>query len=170
MSTGAKGGVESKLRAISPFLAVVAFCWGVYTYQDTARRQLAREEAESRRLAETRRIEATRPYLDKQLKLYTDATVAASTIVASGNPEEVASARQRFWQLYWGELALVEQGAVEQSMVEFGKALDADLAPAEMTGYALDLAHACRDELAISWGTDAWTRKAAVDTPARSGE
>lgn len=59
-------------------LAIAAFVWGIYTYRDTSGQQLNRQRAEAERTAETRRIEATRPYLDKQLALYTEVTVGMS--------------------------------------------------------------------------------------------
>ena len=70
--------VETVLKLLSPLLAIAAFVWGIYTYRDTSGQQLNRQRAEAERTAETRRIEATRPYLDKQLALYTEATVGMS--------------------------------------------------------------------------------------------
>jgi len=139
-------------------LAVAVFFWGIYTYRDTAQQQLAREEADARRTAETRRIEATRPYLDKQLALYTEATKVTATIATSADSQEIEKAKKRFRELYWGELALVERSGVARAMVAFREALDAKKGQDALAPLALDLAHACRDELAASWGTDAWKR------------
>jgi hypothetical protein len=150
---------ESMLKLFSPLLAVTAFFWGIYTYRENARQQLAREEAEARRTAETRRIEATRPYLDKQLTLYTEATRVTGTIATSSDSKEIEKATRRFWELYWGELGLVEHKNVEEAMVRFGHALDAKKGRDELAPLALGLAKACRKELATSWGTDAWRRE-----------
>jgi hypothetical protein len=150
---------ESMLKLFSPLLAVAAFIWGIYTYRENSRQQLAREEAEARRTAETRRIEATRPYLDRQLALYTEATKVTSTIATSADKAEIEKATKRFKELYWGELGLVERGGVESAMVSFRKALDAKKGQNELASLALSLAHACRDELAASWGTEAWKRE-----------
>jgi len=65
---------------------------------------------------------------------------------------------RRFYELYWGELALVERGAVEKAMIAFGNGLDAKKGQREMGQLAYTLALACRDELAASWGTDAWKK------------
>mgnify|MGYP001592039456 CR=1 FL=1 len=159
MSENQQGRFESGLKLVSPFLAVAVFFWGIYTYRDTAQQQLAREEADARRTAETRRIEATRPYLDKQLAVYTEATKVTATIATSADRKEIEKATKRFRELYWGELALVERTDVAGAMVLFGGALDAKKGQDVLRPLALALAHACRDELAASWGTDAWKRR-----------
>lgn len=158
MSENRQGRFESGLKLLSPLLAVAAFFWGIYTYRDTAQQQLARAEADARRTAETRRIEATRPYLDKQLALYIEATKVTATIATSTDSEEIEKATKRFKELYWGELALVERNDVARAMVSFREALDAKKGQDTLAQLALSLAHTCRDELAASWGTDAWKR------------
>jgi hypothetical protein len=158
MSETRQSRFESGLKLLSPLLAVAAFFWGIYTYRDTAQQQLAREGVEARRTAETRRIEATRPYLDKQLALYTEATKVTAIIATSADSEEIEKAMTRFKELYWGELALVERNDVARAMVSFREAVDANKGQDALAPLALRLAHACRDELAASWGTDAWKR------------
>ncbi len=158
MSENQRGKLETTLKVVSPLLAIGAFWWGIYTYRDASRNQLAREQAESKRQAETRRVEATRPYLDRQLALYTEATRSTATIATSKDAKEVEKATKRFEELYWGELALVEHGAVASAMVAFRSALVAKQPQDALAPLALDLAHACRDELALSWGTEAWKR------------
>jgi hypothetical protein len=152
------GRFETALKLLSPLLAIAAFLWGVYTYRDTAQQQIAREAAEAARTTETRRIEATRPFLDKQLALYTEATKVTATIATSPDSDEVNKATKRFHELYWGELALVERTDVASAMVSFKTALDQNQGQDKLAPIALRLAHACRDELAASWGTDAWKR------------
>jgi hypothetical protein len=66
-------------------------------------------------------------------------------------------ARRRFWELYWGELAMVEGEQVANAMVAFGNALR-DLAPqdssarARLRGAALTVAHAARQAVESHWG------------------
>jgi len=150
--------VETVLKLLSPLLAIAAFAWGIYTYRDTSGQQLNRQRAEAERTAETRRIEATRPYLDKQLALYTEATQVTASLATTIDEKERAKLKKRFMELYWGELGLVERGGVALAMANFRVGLDRNAAPAELGTLALALAHACRDELAASWGTDAWKR------------
>jgi len=150
--------VETVLKLLSPLLAIAAFAWGIYTYRDTSGQQLKRQRDEAERTAETRRIEATRPYLDKQLTLYTEATKVTASLATTTDEKERAKLKKRFMELYWGELGLVEHGGVASAMANFRLGLDRNAAPAELGTLALALAHACRDELAASWGTDAWKR------------
>jgi hypothetical protein len=158
MSENQQSRFESWLKLLSPLLAVAAFLWGIYTYRDTTRQQSAQAEVEARRTAETRRIEATRPYLDKQLTLYTEATRVTAIIATSTDSQEVEKALKRFKELYWGELALVERRSVAGAMVAFREALDERKGQELLAPLALNLARVCRDELAASWGTDAWKR------------
>ncbi len=136
---------ESWVKILTLVGAAVAFIWGAYQFLSNQRSQ-----------SETRRIEATRPFLDRQLKLYTEATQAAARISTSSSKDEIASAKQRFWSLYWGELALVEDKRVEAAMVELGRAIEQGSVGKEVQGLSLNLAHACRDSLAESWGVQQW--------------
>src|SRR5262245_58459724 len=152
------GRLETAVRLVSPILAIAAFAWGIYTYRHASQQELARRAADAERTAETRRIEATRPYLDRQLALYTEATRITATVATSADKAAVAAARRRFEELYWGELALVERNQVASAMKAFRSALESDASQEQLAPLALDLAHACRDELAASWGTEAWKR------------
>jgi hypothetical protein len=55
-------------------------------------------------------------------------------------------------------LALVERGPVESAMVAFRRGLEGNAAPEELRQLSLDLAHACREELAKSWNVSHWLR------------
>lgn len=148
--TATKTGVE-RIEAYSKILlaitALLGFLWGIYQYADTNLKQ-----------SETRRIEATAPYLERQLKLYTEATQVASQIATSTDQVAIAKATTRFWELYWGELALVEDGDVEFKMKAFGEALLEKIDQETLKSLSLSLAHACRDSLSKSWGVSAWKR------------
>lgn len=137
--------LESWVKILTLVGGVIAFGWGVYQFVSNQRSH-----------AETRRIEATRPFLDRQLKLYTEATQAAATLATSSSREELAVARARFWSLYWGELALVEDKRVEAAMVALGRALEGGATGKDVAPLSLRLAHACRDSLAESWGVKQW--------------
>ncbi|MEN6374469.1 MAG: hypothetical protein ABFD75_06760, partial [Smithella sp.] len=64
--------IDQWVKALSLLGAVVAFAWGVIQF-------VASQHAQE----ETRRIEATKPFLERQLKLYTEATQAAATLATS---------------------------------------------------------------------------------------
>lgn len=141
--------LEQWLSALSAVGAVALFAWGVVVFIASQRQQ-----------ATTRRIEATKPFLERQLSLYTSVTQAASVLANgyAGNGE-YGAAQTAFWRLYWGELALVEDHRVEAAMVEFGRS---GRTQDELKVASLNLAHACRDSLAESWGVTQWRRPRAL--------
>jgi hypothetical protein len=102
--------------------------------------------------ATTRRIEAQKPHLERQLVLYTEACQIAVCLATSTNETERTKAEKRFWELYWGELCMVESRGVERAMVKFGKALKQKAAEAELQSASYELAHELRSSLEASWG------------------
>lgn len=103
-------------------------------------------------LANARR-EYQRAFFDKQLALYMEAAQTTSVLASSTDQAVRKKAEARFWELYWGQLALVEDRAVAGKMVEFGQALkdfdQQDLTELQRASY--DLAHALRDSLREAW-------------------
>jgi hypothetical protein len=67
-------------------------------------------------------VEAAKPYLEKKLKWCEEAVTVAS-FIATAEPAEAEKQVQKFWQLYWGVMNLVESKAVFDAMGEFGNAL-----------------------------------------------
>jgi hypothetical protein len=138
---------DSIAKWVTIFVTVAGALWGALT------------------TVQTQALEARRPFLDLQLKLYQDATETASILATSSDPDEVGKAETRFWRLYWGILAMVENGGINQkaggvegAMVRFGDALHET--PRDLNKLrraSLDLAHTCRDSLAISWGVKDWS-------------
>ena len=112
-------------------------------------------------------IEAAKPYLTKKLAWCEEAVETTSRIVTSEPASEVD--RQRFEQLYWGVMGLIENQTIEDAMKAFGQGLedgipvlaDAKLQDSEIVtlgDLSLDLAHACRAELSAEWSAS-WTRR-----------
>src|ERR1700722_11779063 len=99
---------DNVFKVLSALGAIATFLWTVYVWRDKSRKELAAAALEAERASLTRRIEATKPFLERQLQLYTAATQAAAIIATSYDQDEVRSATKRFWQLFSGELALVE--------------------------------------------------------------
>lgn len=137
--------IETTVKVISLAIAVSTFAWGVYQFSVGQKAQ-----------AETRRIEASKPFLEHQLAMYKEASRLASTIATTADEKKKAEALDRYWSLYWGELALVEDARVEGAMVRFGEALKAKADARTVQLLALNLAHECRNSLAVSWGVPAW--------------
>ena len=111
-------------------------------------------------------------FLERQLELYFEAAAIASKIATSSEGADEESAKRRFRELYWGELAVVEDAGVQNAMVEFGRILSKSdksaclgeeqiaqraTEPTEavvkvcLLRGALDLAHAARKSLEESW-------------------
>ena len=61
------------------------------------------------------------PFLQRQLELCFEASQVVSTLAVTGSFDEWETARNRFWQLYHGQLAIVEDRHVEECMVECGR-------------------------------------------------
>jgi hypothetical protein len=137
--------LEALLKILTAIGGFATIGWGIFQFNANQRAQ-----------AETRRIEATRPFLDRQLTLYTAATQAAATLASSSDADKLSEAKIRFWSLYWGELALVEDEEVEGSMVELGKKLENGASREVIQQAALKVAHACRNSLATSWNVQQW--------------
>ncbi len=137
--------IERWFKIGSIAVAVATFAFGVVQYA-AAERDKARADIAM----------AKRPYLDRQLALYADATRSAAIIASSRDPAAVAKATERFGQLYWGELAMVEDHDVEEAMVKFQSALSQNAEQWQLGQCSLRLAHAVRESLARSWGTEIW--------------
>ncbi len=148
--------------------AIASFLWGVWVWKDKADNELRQQRAEAQQQAESRRVEATKPFLEKQLKLYTEASQMAALIATSGDKSEVDKALSRFWQLYWGELALVENRDVEKAMVGMKNVIVSQGSPSDLQQASLKLARACRQSLDKSWGIHAWVNPDAAAAPEAS--
>lgn len=98
-----------------------------------------------------------RPFLEQQLAISIEATDTVARLATETDPEEWDKARQAFWRLYWGRLALVEDRGVEARMVRFGRKIAtgpvaADRLPmTELQDPAIDLAYAARQLILRSW-------------------
>ena len=148
------------VQAWLPVLTVVVGAlWALYTYLDHQKevRQEAARQADKD--AVTRRIEVQKPFLEKQLALYFEAAQVAGRLVSlKPGVGSWSENENRFWELYWSELSMVESEAVEQAMVNVGTALTAyksapDSQPAKraLEKSIYDLAHAIRDGIAAAW-------------------
>jgi len=113
----------------------------------------ARGSESEARIAEARKhdIEAARPFLELRTQTYLETLKVVGVLATSNDKAVLETARQRFEQLYWAELALVEDVAVDNAMVALREALQATDRDRQQKA-TLQLAHAVRDSLALSWG------------------
>jgi len=136
--------------------AVGSFIWGVIVW---------RAAQKERQASATR--DATKPFLEKQLLFYSEATAVASRIATLSDGVDRKKNIQRFWELYWGELAMVESKDVESAMVNLGRALIENPSDrGSLEQLSLRLADSCRHSLAKSWGTEAWVNPDPTERPA----
>jgi hypothetical protein len=176
-----QGPWGKRLKALLPILtgllAVVGFWFGVYQYVRAEAASLQeRREAEKGRLAQQRvadetfrrelRRETAKPLWERQLALYIEAAEKAATIATTQDREARKAAEARFWVLYWGPLAVVEDvglvkahvAAIERAMVRFGEAIEKgpdDRNGQQMKQLSLDLAHAIREAITPAFDVQA---------------
>ncbi len=138
------------VQSITLLIAAVGVAIGLWQYRDTNSEQYKKE------------------IWSAQKALFEDAITAATNIANGDNLDSVAYWRRRFWNLYWGNLAMLESQNVESAMVRFGGILGAceqnnnPNAPncfkpvpgnsrTDLQLAALNLAHCARDTLRTTW-------------------
>jgi len=103
-------------------------------------------------------VEAAKPYLERKLKWCEEAVETTAFIATSEAGAAAAAVKtRRFWQLYWGVMGLVENQQVTNAMIAFGGKLSAKESSSSLQGASLQLARACRQEMADSW-SPIWRR------------
>jgi hypothetical protein len=140
--------------------AVVGALWGLFVYIDNENSARLQETRNAEAANRARLIEAQQPFLQKQLALYFE-TAKVLGDIASTHPDsaEWQAAERRFWALFWSELSMVETHAVEEAMVECGRALEefkaarSDATRSALNNATYNVAHAIRDAIAGSWGS-----------------
>jgi hypothetical protein len=143
--------------------------------------------------ARTNERESKKVFLDKQAELYFETVRLVSRLANAETPDEIRESDEgRFWELYWGDLGMVEDGNVTDSMVLFGRSLQAFRGQAFREGISnedcaaqrkfisLTLSHCVRKSLGENWGvhfgvdkvdrcTDSWLSKLRLRCPDPSG-
>ena len=77
--------IEQWLKVLGVAGAIASFVWGVFVWKEKSEADRDLQRIETERLAQSRRIEATKPFLERQLKLYTEATEVAAVIATSSD-------------------------------------------------------------------------------------
>lgn len=111
---------------------------------------------------------------DKQLSLYIEAVENAAVLSTSDDPVELKKAESRFWVLYWGPLAAVEDigrtnirrtksndAPIETRMVEFGELLGTNQIRDKgvMKQVALKLSHSIRQAIGFAFDVETSDQK-----------
>ncbi len=93
------------LQAVSTIALIVGGIFALWRYYDTTARQFQK------------------PLWDEQVKLYFQATRVAADLSTLERGEHWNTAADHFWALYRGPMCIVEDQAVEEAMVKFGRSL-----------------------------------------------
>ena len=169
--------VKPLLPIVTALLAVAGFWFGIWQYfRSEEARQADARVAEQNRLDQQRAADETfrrnlkretaRPLWEKQLSLYIEAAEKAAAVATTDDDGARREAEARFWVLYWGPLAAVEdvglekegKASIEAAMVRFGEAIKKDPEAhdrPEMKRLALELAHAVRGAIAPAFDVQA---------------
>jgi hypothetical protein len=95
---------------------------------------------------------AAKPFLDGRLAIYLETTEATATIATTNNDEQRIQAKARFWSLYWGKIAVVEDEPVQKAMESIAECLRNRCEPKEVRKLLPGLINACRNSVRESWG------------------
>lgn len=82
---------------------LVASIWAVYTYKDTKEKEYYSE------------------FWNKKMELFLKTSNSASTMATATNVKDFNMARADYWELFYGELSLVEGPCVKRAMEVFSK-------------------------------------------------
>ena len=120
-------------EAIQPFALIFSVIAAVYTFAVSEHDKYL-----------DRQVELSQPFYQKQLDLYTETSrvIARLATTREGEPAH-AAALARFWELYWGDLSLVESPPVDSLMADICKNYVSKKDPSRC--FANDVAAAAHD-------------------------
>jgi hypothetical protein len=154
------------VQALFPVIAGIATAlWAINGYISEQQKNRSQEQATQR----TRLTEARKPFLELQLKTYTAAAEVAGQLASIQDTADNhwQDARRRFYALYWSELSLVEDRAVEGRMVKLEHALDEFYKDgskrAGLQRQVLCLAEELKTSIANGWQIDPGSRTAGSE-------
>jgi len=136
-------------------IAAASVVVGVIEFSRTQHETEVQRMMDAEKLSQTQAIEARRPYLEQKLKWCTEVIEKTAAIAVDGKRLTLET-RQRFWQLYWGVMGMIENKELELTMMTFGSAMDAGYFE-KLPKLSLHVAYACRDEMAKEW-SPVWSR------------
>ncbi len=139
------------MEAGSVLTAIAAYLGGIGTI-------LLKEMFSEKRHRKARLMQAKDPFVKMQTELSVAASTAAAALASSQDEGSWLKAREDFWRLYWGPLALVEDRDLERAMVEFGSHVPPNITfeerPTNLGFLSLNIAKAARSEMASAWNPD----------------
>jgi len=135
-------GIAGAVAVVSAAIAYKAQLSATESQAQVALVQTAAQQAHERQ----------KPFVETQMKYYFEAAETAAQIPRTSNDAARQKLIARFWQLYWGPLAVVEDEEVEAAMVAYGRQLRQEPQnAAALETRSLGLARACRASLKRLW-------------------
>ncbi|HYX71479.1 MAG TPA: hypothetical protein VE732_01805 [Nitrososphaera sp.] len=147
--------ISRYIPLISVLVTVAGFTFGVYQFRVQHKANLVSQEKTAKFNDEQSKREFAKPLFEKQLALYLEATEATATIANTQDPTERKAAEKKFWQLYYGPLAIVESKDVSGAMKDFGDCLDGIIKNCDnskLQELSLILATKAQKSIAHDWG------------------
>ncbi len=95
--------------------------------------------------------ESQKPFLDQRLAIYLETNETAATITTSNDSKKIQDAKARFWTLYWGRMAVVENREVQDAMDAIASCLRRKCTQKEVRVYLPPLIKASRTSIRESW-------------------
>jgi len=158
--------VEMFIKIFAPILTLTGILVGVWQFnkgqEELQKRELVQRKFELKKMLIGNQFEALTKFKELQATKYKEATETISSIIYTDDyeSEEFKESLKKFWQLYWVELAAVEDSLVEAKMVDLGNFMERlqakkfkNITQREKTilyDHGLEVAHAIK-ESSKSW-------------------
>jgi hypothetical protein len=162
--------LEFGLKALTTMTVVVGTIISVLSYTDarTKEAEARKAEAEARKQADesarqarvmeadARRFEALSAFRKLQLDRYTEIVTVASRLAAAKyeTKADLNAATRRFYEMYWGDLSIVESEALKTAMANLRGALERQEEIA-VRNWAYRISHLARTPLLASFDVSA---------------
>ncbi|MCH8090747.1 MAG: hypothetical protein IID53_16525 [Proteobacteria bacterium] len=159
---------EVVIKGVGAVAAIGTVLYGLLVYLDQRGNQITNRRLEiDQKVLENQALvrKSKMIFLKKQFELYIEAVSVVSRLANTNHYENRKDDLQRYWQLYWGDLGMVEDPKVEQAMIAVGKILmTEDKSPladkmSRLKNASLDLSHCVSKSLEASWGVQFPTRR-----------
>ena len=147
---------SSVLTTIIAVIGLILGQYQSYLQQKDRERAVALERERDNTLREQ---EFRKPFWQRRIDLYFDASDAVAKLANLKDGSEREKARERYEQLFYGPLVIVEDDKVAAAMVDIRTYLEqCDVDPksynrATLNGLSLALADSCRESIGESWQT-----------------
>jgi len=142
-------------EALEPIVVIVSAITAVLTFSVSELYKAEDRDKETLDRAEARSL----PFYQKQLDIYADAArITARLATTPENDPNRPALVERFWELYWGDLNLVESSNIAARMDDICRTYVSAKSPERCTmtdktgqGLALDLANQAAKEIKTRW-------------------